>query len=131
MCNEDGDHAISCGSKLGSHMQADVAILEEPEHLTWFHHGQRWTKKFRHVVGIIHTNYVDYIRREAPPGAAAIYYVNRRMCSIHCHKVCPPQLTICYIARSPMHCMTELCAGVCLFLQDQSFAALEEDFAKM
>lgn len=34
-------------------MQADVAILDEPEHLTWFHHGIRWTDKFNHVVSLL------------------------------------------------------------------------------
>ncbi|KAK9792236.1 hypothetical protein WJX73_002211 [Symbiochloris irregularis] len=68
--------------------EADVAILEEPEHLTWFHHGTRWTDKFNHVVGIIHTNYLDYARRNAPAAAVIVVrQATRRLTNIHCHKV--------------------------------------------
>jgi len=39
----------------------DVLILEEPEHLNWFHQGRRWPDLFRHVIGVVHTNYRVYL----------------------------------------------------------------------
>ncbi|KAK9788295.1 hypothetical protein WJX73_003516 [Symbiochloris irregularis] len=71
--------------------EADIAILEEPEHLTWFHHGERWTGKFCHVVGILHTNYRELTRRNSRFGGVPLaglnHMVNFLACSIHCHKV--------------------------------------------
>ncbi|KAL9252373.1 Digalactosyldiacylglycerol synthase 2, chloroplastic-like protein [Drosera capensis] len=68
--------------------EADVAVLEEPEHLTWYHHGKRWKTKFRLVVGVVHTNYLEYIRREKNEIQANIVkQVNNWVVSIYCHKV--------------------------------------------
>jgi digalactosyldiacylglycerol synthase len=68
---------------------ADVAILEEPEHLTWYHHGRRWTDKFSHVVGVVHTNYLDYAKREEGGSNKELLlrHINSWVTRIHCHKV--------------------------------------------
>ncbi|KAG6547818.1 hypothetical protein Mapa_010635 [Marchantia paleacea] len=69
--------------------EADVAVLEEPEHLTWYYHGKRWTDKFQHVVGVVHTNYLEYVKREknGPLQAFFLEHVNNWMARIYCHKV--------------------------------------------
>ncbi|OIV90419.1 hypothetical protein TanjilG_10905 [Lupinus angustifolius] len=68
---------------------ADIAILEEPEHLNWYHHGKRWTDKFNHVVGIIHTNYLEYIKREKHGALQAflVKHINNWVTRAYCHKV--------------------------------------------
>lgn len=79
---------LQCMQWIPEH-EADVAILEEPEHLNWYQHGRRWTDKFNHVVGIMHTNYLDYARREENGAvkAAILRAVNSLVCRVHCHKV--------------------------------------------
>ncbi|KAJ8748863.1 hypothetical protein K2173_013294 [Erythroxylum novogranatense] len=69
--------------------EADIAVLEEPEHLTWFHHGKRWKSKFQLVIGIIHTNYLEYVKREnnGRIKAFALKYINTWIVGIYCHKV--------------------------------------------
>ncbi|KAH6779845.1 digalactosyl diacylglycerol deficient 2 [Perilla frutescens var. hirtella] len=69
--------------------EADVAVLEEPEHLTWYHHGKRWKLKFRLVVGVVHTNYIEYVKREKNGQFQAflLRYVNSWVVNIYCHRV--------------------------------------------
>ncbi|XP_074567444.1 digalactosyldiacylglycerol synthase 2, chloroplastic-like [Curcuma longa] len=68
---------------------AEIAILEEPEHLTWYHHGRQWKTKFRSVIGVIHTNYLEYVRREKNGQIQAflLKYVNSWVTQIYCHKI--------------------------------------------
>uniref|UniRef100_A0A7I4C3Y7 digalactosyldiacylglycerol synthase n=2 Tax=Physcomitrium patens TaxID=3218 RepID=A0A7I4C3Y7_PHYPA len=69
--------------------EADVAVLEEPEHLTWYYHGKRWTDKFQHVVGIVHTNYLEYVKREKNGAVQAFFleHINNWMVRAYCNKV--------------------------------------------
>ena len=69
--------------------EAEIAVLEEPEHLTWYHHGKRWKVKFRLVVGVVHTNYLEYVRREKNGRMQAFLLknMNRWVVNIYCHKV--------------------------------------------
>ena len=68
---------------------ADVAVLEEPEHLNWYHHGERWTNRFSHVVGVMHTNYLEYARHEKGGRwkALSLRYINKWVCRSYCDKV--------------------------------------------
>lgn len=69
--------------------KADIAILEEPEHLNWYHHGRRWTDKFNHVIGVVHTNYLEYIKREKNGAIQAflVKHINNMVTRAYCHKV--------------------------------------------
>lgn len=69
--------------------EADVAVLEEPEHLTWYHHGKTWKLKFRQVIGVVHTNYLEYVRREKNGliQAFLLKHVNNWVVYTYCHRV--------------------------------------------
>lgn len=68
---------------------ADVCILEEPEHLnvTMPTSCEPWTTTFRHVIGIMHTNYVAYVLRANLFLAPYISYINAMMTRVHCNKI--------------------------------------------
>lgn len=70
--------------------QADVCILEEPEHLNWYRApGEGWTNKFHYVVGIVHTNYKEYASAHYSGlwTAPAIAVMSSAMVRAYCHKV--------------------------------------------
>lgn len=68
----------------------DVCVLEEPEHLTWHHAGRMWTSVFRFVVGVVHTNYIEYARMNGffgPSRALFLGFLNKWVCRSYCHRV--------------------------------------------
>jgi len=45
--------------------EVDICVLEEPEHLNWYRApGESRTNKFKHVVGVVHTNYYFYAQEQ-------------------------------------------------------------------
>ena len=69
-------------------IEADVAILEEPEHLNWFN-PCNWTETFVHVIGIIHTNYKSYASAQ-PFGSISggfLQTLSTFVVRAHCNKV--------------------------------------------
>ena len=69
---------------------ADVVVLEEPEHLNWYRApGDGWAKKFDYSVGIVHTNYVSYASSQYHGlwTAPAIALMSSAMIRAYCHKV--------------------------------------------
>ena len=113
---------------------ADVAVLEEPEHLNWYHHGERWTDRFSHVVGVMHTNYLEYARHEAGGKwkALSLRYINKWMCRSYCDKVIKLSDAVQELPRS----ITTNVHGVCphfLAIGDAQHASAdagEEAFGK-
>lgn len=71
---------------------ADVCILEEPEHLnvTLPTSSAPWTDTFRHVVGIMHTNYQMYAYQAHLSGVVTAPVIARlfsMLTRVHCHKI--------------------------------------------
>ncbi|KAJ8570606.1 hypothetical protein K7X08_037578 [Anisodus acutangulus] len=77
---------------------ADIAILEEPEHLNWYHHGKRWSDNFNHVVGIVRTNYLEYVKREKNGSlqASLVKHINNWATRAYCDKY-SPKFLICNV----------------------------------
>lgn len=48
-----------------------------------------WTQKFKHVVGVCHTNYLVYSKsiQGGSMKAAFLFFLNQWMCRAYCHKV--------------------------------------------
>ena len=79
--------------------QADVAILEEPEHLNWWRSPPAsgddgaywgWAARFTHVIGILHTNYDAYMKQYQATSlitAPALHALSALTIRAYCHQV--------------------------------------------
>jgi len=70
--------------------EADVCILEEPEHINWYRPAATpWTSKFNFVIGIMHTNYQAYARGESLGffKEFCVKYLNQWMARAYCDRI--------------------------------------------
>ena len=68
----------------------DICVLEEPEHLTWYHNGQNWRHRFKLVIGVVHTNYLYYAKTWDKGGelsARVVGKINEAVCRAYCDHV--------------------------------------------
>ena len=85
-----GDICASLQNQTEGSLADAVCILEEPEHLNWYRApGEGWTKVFNYVVGVIHTNYIEYASTQFHGlwTAPAIQVMSSAMIRAYCHKV--------------------------------------------
>lgn len=72
---------------------ADVCILEEPEHLTTTSSPTSlipWNQTFNHVVGIMHTNYQMYVSKANVSGvvtAPIVSFFSACLTRVHCDRI--------------------------------------------
>ncbi|MDQ5920960.1 MAG: digalactosyldiacylglycerol synthase [Pseudomonadota bacterium] len=72
--------------KLMNH--TDIIILEEPEHLLWLNPLQNFKSKANKVIGIIHTNYLSYLKYSNSNFLAwIIKYYSRILLRMKCSKI--------------------------------------------
>jgi len=65
----------------------DLCVLEEPEHLNWYHGGgDNWRRRFKLVVGVVHTNYLQYAKMYQPENVAIVAFINRLVCRAYCDR---------------------------------------------
>lgn len=99
--------------------KADIAVLEEPEHLTWYHHGRRWKNKFRKVIGVVHTNYLEYVKRERNGyiHAFLLKHINSWVTDIYCHKVSTFNFYYIFLGLHVFKVLFYSILLVCIFLK--------------
>ena len=70
--------------------ELDVCLLEEPEHVNWYRApGEGWTRRYKYVLGVVHTNYQQYAASTYSGlwTAPALSLISSAMIRAYCHKV--------------------------------------------